>query len=184
MSRKVKSFTGQNIWKIKVGLDKIFWVRILISILVLEWASLEHIVFLVLWTECWSQGEHEEPARDHAVLSLQQRLFLELPQQDHPGDHPQVSLKIILHTIYIPRLAILKILLDTIFNSPVSALVCSWSTGAGECQTWRQISTAMCTVSGENIHAWKYILSIIHYRRMHFKKYTFEKIHFRLQRTI
>ena len=32
---------------------------------------------------------------------------------------------------------------------PVSVLVCSWSTGAGACQTWRQILTATSTGLGE-----------------------------------
>ena len=39
------------------------------------------------------QGEHEELARDHAVLSLQQCLLLELSHQDHPRNYPQVSLR-------------------------------------------------------------------------------------------
>ena len=41
-------------------------------------------IITIIITMLILQGEHEEPARDHAVVSLQQRLLLELPHQDHP----------------------------------------------------------------------------------------------------
>ena len=56
--------------------------------------NLHHLIIIVeIELIPTDQGEHEEPARDHAVLSLQQRLLLELSHQDHPRNYPQVSLR-------------------------------------------------------------------------------------------
>ena len=54
------------------------WDKVIMGIWVHPTIITNIITMLIL------QGEHEEPARDHAVVSLQQRLLLELPHQDHP----------------------------------------------------------------------------------------------------